>query len=127
MRLHSLHRSIDRRANVSIRGTQRLSRAREFQQRLDQIGHLIDGNPYLGVKIFALIRRQVAFAKKFRIRHDRRQRMPQIVRDRTRHPPNRRQPFRIEQFALRFLQVLSHPVESSRNLGNLVSAPQCSG
>ena len=65
---------------------------------------------------------QVALAKKLRVRHDCRQRMPQIVRDRTRHPPDRRQPLRIQQFSLCFLQIPSHPVEGAGDLGDFVPA-----
>jgi hypothetical protein len=46
--------------------------------------------------------------------------MAQIVRDRTRHPANRRQPFRIQQLALCLLQVLPHPVESPGHLRDFV-------
>jgi len=47
--------------------------------------------------------------------------MAQIVRDRTRHPPDRRQPFGIQEFALRSLEVLSHAVEGSGHFRNFVA------
>ena len=104
MRSNRRHHALDRIFDVSIRRPQRLAGAREFQQGIDEIGHLIHRDSNFLIKFLALIGRQPALAQKFRVGYDRRQRMPQIMRDRTGHPPDGGQALGFQQFLLRLLK-----------------------
>ena len=93
---HPIHRLFD----AAISAPQRFSSAGELEERLDQFGHLVNGNADFLVKLLALICGQAAFAQKFGVGDDSSEGVAKVVRNRTCHTPDRGQPFGFQQLLL---------------------------
>ena len=81
MQADGLHRPLNGLHHVPIGGRQRLARARELQQRVDEIGHEIHARPYFLIEFLALHGSQMAVDQEFRVGDDRGQRVTKVMRD----------------------------------------------
>ncbi len=123
MRAHTLDGALDHVFQVAVGGAQRLAGAGKLQQRVDQVGHLLDGQQDFAVKLIALGFAAIVVAQEFSVGHDRSQAVAQVMRDGTGHPTDGGQAFRFQKLALGFLQAGAHAKKRGGHFGHLVAAP----
>src|SRR5438132_11214171 len=93
MRANGQNGTFDRVFNRTEHTTDRLTNLREFEQRIDEVGHLIDCRSNLLIELFALIAAEIFVAEKLGIGDDRRQWVPEVMGYGTRRPSDGREPF----------------------------------
>lgn len=122
MQADGLQRSLNRFRDQAVSRVQRLARARELQQGIDEIRHQIHAAPNLLVEFFPLCGGEVGFHQELGIGDDGGQGMAEIVRDRTRHTANGGQLFRLQQIPLTLEQAGAHAVECTGQFRYFVPA-----
>ena len=90
MQAHRLCRSLHSLNQAGIGWVQRFSGAGEFEQGVDEVGHLIHASAHFLIQLLALCGGQAAIAEKLRIGDHGGERVAKIVGDGTGHASDRR-------------------------------------
>src|SRR5215510_9735990 len=107
---------------ISMNEMQGLLGLRKFQQRRDQLCHLVHRHTNFPIHILSLLLVDVTNTENLRVSQHCRQRMTQVVRDRDRHSPDGRQALGVQQVLLTVLKRLPHFLKSAGHFSEFVAA-----